>query len=158
MVLNICAIVSILFALNQSSKMYSHHAIKMLHRIRIIVAFVLLFSLTWFFGFLVIANQVLAFEYTFCILNSLQGFFIFLFYCVRNENVRKSWKEKIGMTAQRRMTSSSGTKKTESIDSEDRAMYNRIECLKSDTLVRTGSTDSSTKIVLANRAHIYATS
>ncbi|XP_070570479.1 adhesion G-protein coupled receptor D1-like [Ptychodera flava] len=48
-----------------------------------------LLGLTWVFGILSINSQTLVFEYAFAILNSLQGFFIFLFYCIGSSEVRK---------------------------------------------------------------------
>ena len=77
--------------------MYSHNAMTPRERLRIIAAFILLFGSTWIFGFLVVSNDIIAFQYIFCVLNSLQGFFVFLFYCVRNQNVRKAWSEKFGI-------------------------------------------------------------
>ena len=158
LIINVVCIFSILFALNQSSKMYSHNAIKLLHRIRIIVAFVLLFSLTWLFGFLVVSNDIIAFQYIFCVLNSLQGFFVFLFYCVRNENVRKSWKEKLVSAGPRRttMSSSGATKKTES--SFDSVIYNKSDSLHSeDILIKTATLDTASKGNLTSRSNMYTT-
>ena len=69
----------------------------MKERLRIIIAFALLLGLTWVFGFLVVSNDIVAFQYIFCVLSTLQGFFIFLFYCVRNKNIREAWGEKFGI-------------------------------------------------------------
>ena len=54
-----------------------------------------LFGLTWLFGALTItvtAVNVL-FQVLFVVFNSLQGFFIFLFFCVFNKEGRDFWKE-----------------------------------------------------------------
>lgn len=53
-------------------------------------AFVLLFllGLTWTFGLLYLNQESVAMAYLFAALNSLQGFFIFLFHCIQNEKVR----------------------------------------------------------------------
>ncbi|KAI3379422.1 hypothetical protein SNEBB_000532 [Seison nebaliae] len=54
-------------------------------------AFVLgaLLGLTWIFGYFHINKKhTIAFQYLFAIFNSLQGFFIFIFYCVLSERVR----------------------------------------------------------------------
>lgn len=55
------------------------------------LAIMSLLGLTWLFGALAISDARLAFEYLFCIFNSLQGFFIFFFHCVRIKEVRNQW-------------------------------------------------------------------
>ena len=54
-----------------------------------------LFGLTWLFGALTItvAAVNLLSQILFVIFSSLQGFFIFLFFCVFNKEARESWKE-----------------------------------------------------------------
>lgn len=43
---------------------------------------------SWVFGVLAVNKESVAFQYLFAILNSLQGFFIFLFHCLLNSEVR----------------------------------------------------------------------
>ncbi|XP_077992799.1 uncharacterized protein LOC144446830 [Glandiceps talaboti] len=45
-------------------------------------------GLSWMFGLLAVNDNLLAFHYLFAICNSLQGFFIFLFQCILNGEVR----------------------------------------------------------------------
>ena len=57
-----------------------------------------LFGLTWFFGALTVTGfrdtkASIAFQVLFVICNAFQGFFIFLFFCVFNKDVLKSWLE-----------------------------------------------------------------
>ena len=156
LMLNVFSIVSIVLALNKSSKAYPHNAINAIHRLRIIAAFALLFSLTWLFGFFVVANDIVAFQYIFCILNSLQGFFVFVFYGVRNENVRKSWRDKFRTYRERKATTSTsaGTKRTES--SFDSVTYNKTDSLRSDSIRKNGSLDSQFKVHLTARSNLYS--
>ena len=51
----------------------------------------ILVGLTWVLGFLAVKNARLVFHYLFAICNSLQGFAIFMFYCVTQRNVRDAW-------------------------------------------------------------------
>lgn len=155
MLLNAFSIVSIMAALHKSSKLYPHNAINAVHRLRIIAAFVLLFSLSWMFGFLVVANDIIAFQYVFCILNSLQGFFLFVFYGVRNENVRKSWLDKFRNYRERRaLSTSAATKKTDS--SFDSVTYNKTDSLRSNSLRKSKDMDNKFQVHLTARANVYA--
>lgn len=56
------------------------------------VAILLLLGLTWVFGALAISRAQVVFDYLFCIFNSLQGFLIFYFHCLRQQEVRNQWK------------------------------------------------------------------
>ncbi|XP_053327719.1 adhesion G-protein coupled receptor D1 [Spea bombifrons] len=49
---------------------------------------------SWIFGVLAVNNQSIVFQYMFAIFNSLQGFFIFLFHCLLNSEVRAAFKHK----------------------------------------------------------------
>ena len=50
-----------------------------------------LLGLTWIFGALTITKANQAFQIIFTVTNSLQGFYIFLFFCVLNGDVRSTW-------------------------------------------------------------------
>ncbi|XP_015770103.1 PREDICTED: adhesion G-protein coupled receptor D1-like isoform X3 [Acropora digitifera] len=53
-----------------------------------------LLGMTWAFGILSVTNAGLVFQYIFIVLNSLQGFFIFLLHILRNADVRAEFKRK----------------------------------------------------------------
>ncbi|XP_049823101.1 latrophilin Cirl isoform X3 [Aethina tumida] len=56
-------------------------------------ALVFLLGLTWTFGFLYLNEESVVMAYIFCVLNSLQGLFIFAFHCVQNEKIRKEYRK-----------------------------------------------------------------
>ncbi|XP_045700304.1 adhesion G-protein coupled receptor D1 isoform X2 [Phyllostomus hastatus] len=60
---------------------------------------------SWVFGVLAVNHETVAFQYIFAILNSLQGFFIFLFHCLLNSEVRAAFKHKTKVWS---LSSSSG--------------------------------------------------
>ena len=91
--LNCTALIFISCSLRNTFPKDSANQYTLRDRVRVLVAFVLLFGVTWVFGFLVVSNDIVALQYLFCIFSSSQGLFIFLFYCVRNGNVRKAVKE-----------------------------------------------------------------
>ena len=51
-------------------------------------------GLTWISGLLAIRDAKLFFQYLFCIFNSMQGFLIFLFYCVLSTEVRAKYRSR----------------------------------------------------------------
>ena len=51
----------------------------------------ILMGLTWVFGVAAISDARLVFQYLFAICNSLQGFAIFIFYCLSQKNARDAW-------------------------------------------------------------------
>ncbi|XP_022246580.1 latrophilin Cirl-like [Limulus polyphemus] len=61
--------------------------------IRGALVLVFLLGLTWAFGLLYLSKESVVMAYIFTILNSLQGLFIFVFHCVRNEKVQKEYKK-----------------------------------------------------------------
>jgi len=61
--------------------------------IKACVVFIPLLGITWLFGLL--APLHTAFVYIFTILNSIQGFLIFLLHCVRSNQIRERFKRKI---------------------------------------------------------------
>ena len=50
-----------------------------------------LFGLTWIFGAFTISEASTAFQFIFAICNSLQGFYLFLFFCVIGKEARELW-------------------------------------------------------------------
>ena len=55
---------------------------------------IVLLGLTWIFGILAIGEAKLALQWLFCIFNTLQGFFIFLFCCVSHTGIRQQLRKR----------------------------------------------------------------
>ncbi|XP_074844032.1 adhesion G-protein coupled receptor G2 [Carettochelys insculpta] len=60
--------------------------------LRSVAGLTFLLGITWGFALFAWGPVNLVFMYLFAIFNTLQGFFIFIFYCVAKENVRKQWR------------------------------------------------------------------
>ena len=60
-----------------------------------IAGIIFLFGLSWLFAALTVTVQGIRLpaQILFAVFNSLQGFFIFIFFCVLSEEARESWKE-----------------------------------------------------------------
>ena len=56
-----------------------------------IVSISFMFGLQWVFGAFTIAEASLAFQWLFVIFSTLQGFFLFLFFCVFTQDAREEW-------------------------------------------------------------------
>ena len=95
--------ISILFLVGRSLKAHKEStttrqkrvADSVLSLVRIMVFLALTLGLTWSFSLLVIFVDHVELEYLFAILNTLQGFFIFLVHTVRSEEARQAWSSAI---------------------------------------------------------------
>ncbi|XP_065787322.1 adhesion G-protein coupled receptor G6 isoform X4 [Muntiacus reevesi] len=63
-----------------------------LRNLRSVVSLTFLLGMTWGFAFFAWGPLNVPFMYLFCIFNSLQGLFIFIFHCAMKENVQKQWR------------------------------------------------------------------
>lgn len=88
---NIIALFAIMKSLVTTPGKDSVNTLTFNERLRIAVVFMLLFGVTWIFGFFVVSNGNVVFQYLFCILSGLQGLYIMIAYCVRNKKVRLYW-------------------------------------------------------------------
>ncbi|XP_077862397.1 adhesion G protein-coupled receptor L4-like [Saccoglossus kowalevskii] len=62
--------------------------------IRAGVILVPLLGLTWVFGILAVNEDTLLFQYLFTLVNSLQGFFVFIFHCCLNDEVKSAFNKR----------------------------------------------------------------
>ncbi|XP_029653062.2 adhesion G-protein coupled receptor G2 [Octopus sinensis] len=58
-----------------------------------LVGLLFLFGLTWVFAFFAVSEAAKVFEYLFLVFNTLQGMFIFVFYCLYKKDTRDGVKE-----------------------------------------------------------------
>uniref|UniRef100_A0A8D0U767 Adhesion G-protein coupled receptor G6 n=1 Tax=Sus scrofa TaxID=9823 RepID=A0A8D0U767_PIG len=65
---------------------------EVLRNLRSVVSLTFLLGMTWGFAFFAWGPLTVPFTYLFCIFNSLQGLFIFIFHCAMKENVQKQWR------------------------------------------------------------------
>ena len=56
-----------------------------------IISIMFMFGLQWLFGALTIAEASLAFQWLFVIFSTLQGLFLFIFFCVLGKDARDEW-------------------------------------------------------------------
>ncbi|XP_071812631.1 uncharacterized protein [Apostichopus japonicus] len=87
-------------------------------RIQNAISILMLLGLAWLFGFLAIGGAQFIFNLLFLICNSLQGLFIFLLFCVRNQEVQMEWRLIFGQTGGYKVMESSNTRSTGSLSSK----------------------------------------
>ena len=94
---NIVILIKVTMRLRKSRKHKSMSgAARVISEARIAFACNLLLGTTWVLAFFAVEEVTMLFQWLFCISNSLQGFFIFLFYTVRNQGVRNAWLKTLG--------------------------------------------------------------
>ncbi|KAM4827408.1 adhesion G-protein coupled receptor D1 isoform 5-T5 [Thomomys bottae] len=81
-----------------------------------VVVLLPILGISWVFGVLAVNDRALVFQYMFAILNSLQGFFIFLFHCLLNSEVRAAFQHKAKVWSLTSSSARSGTTKPFSSD------------------------------------------
>ena len=57
------------------------------------IAIIVLLGLTWLFGILAVNDAKVAFQYLFCIFNTLQGLFVFILFCILPTTIRKQLRD-----------------------------------------------------------------
>ncbi|XP_076067820.1 uncharacterized protein LOC143040596 isoform X2 [Oratosquilla oratoria] len=65
----------------------------LLNQLSMAVCVFILLGFTWIFGILAIKDARIVFSYLFCIFNTLQGFFIFIFHVARERNANRLWRD-----------------------------------------------------------------
>ena len=75
--------------LTSGTRVTSDHKTSGYRRARQGITIMVLLGLTWLFGILVIDDATVAFQYLFCIFNTLQGLFVFIFFCILSLETRK---------------------------------------------------------------------
>uniref|UniRef100_A0A8C6Y6Z6 Adhesion G protein-coupled receptor D1 n=1 Tax=Naja naja TaxID=35670 RepID=A0A8C6Y6Z6_NAJNA len=96
-VVNICILIAVTRVISRiSAENYKVHGEANAFKLTAKAVAVLLPILgsSWIFGVLAVNDRALVFQYMFAIFNSLQGFFIFLFHCLLNSEVRAAFKHK----------------------------------------------------------------
>ena len=80
-------------------------------RARIAIGCSILMGLTWTIGLFAVVKPLFTLKLLFCIVNSLQGFFICVFYCLRNKDARREWLKFCGYQGNKYRNSEDKSKK-----------------------------------------------
>ena len=113
---NVAVLIKVLGAIQQSTMLKQHNIPYyqgLIGNIRISFICAVLMGLTWVFAIFAVGELRDVFQWLFCIFNSLQGFFIFIFYTVRNKDVQNELRRCFGCSVveSSRSTSTNTSKK-----------------------------------------------
>ena len=115
-----------------------------------VASIVFLFGLTWIFGALTVVNANQAFQIVFALSNSFQGFLIFIFFCVLNNDVRLVCIHKLlgkQLASKPRTTNTQMQNDQHRIDQSESVFIKDVPSL--------GSTSKVAHTISQNECHLY---
>ena len=117
-----------------------------------VASIVFLFGLTWIFGALTVVNSNQAFQIVFALSNSFQGFLIFIFFCVLNNDVRLVCIHKL---LGKQLASKPRTTNTQMQNDQHRIDQSAAESVFIKDVPSLGSTSKVTHTISHNECHLY---
>ncbi|XP_073472560.1 adhesion G-protein coupled receptor G2 isoform X3 [Aquarana catesbeiana] len=118
----------------------------MLQDVRSVAGITCLLGITWGLGFFSFGPGKTVIQYLFAIFNSLQGFFIFFFYCVAKENVRKQWRRYL-CCGKLRLAENSDWSKTATNKLKKQTSKQGVSSSSSNSIQSTSNSNSTTLLV-----------
>uniref|UniRef100_A0A8C8Z9K4 Adhesion G protein-coupled receptor G2 n=1 Tax=Prolemur simus TaxID=1328070 RepID=A0A8C8Z9K4_PROSS len=122
--------------------------------LRSIAGLTFLLGITWGFAFFAWGPVNVTFMYLFAIFNTLQGFFIFIFYCVAKENVRKQWRRYL-CCGKLRLAENSDWSKT-ATNGLKKQTVNQGVSSSSNSLQSNSNSTNSTTLLVNNDCSVHA--
>ena len=115
LLVNIVILTMVTIRLHRSAKRKPiTYAARIFSEARIAFACNVLLGTTWVLAFFAVDRVTMSFQWLFCITNSLQGFLIFLFYTLRNQDVRNTWLKALGKDPLLQSSQPKASEKTDS--------------------------------------------
>ncbi|XP_045146638.1 adhesion G-protein coupled receptor G2 isoform X2 [Echinops telfairi] len=114
--------------------------------LRSVAGLTFLLGITWGFAFFAWGPVNITFMYLFSIFNTLQGFFIFIFYCVAKENVRKQWRRYL-CCGKLRLAENSDWSKTATNGLKKQTVNQGVSSSSNSLQSNSNSTNSTTLLV-----------
>ncbi|XP_058148290.1 adhesion G-protein coupled receptor G2 isoform X2 [Dasypus novemcinctus] len=122
--------------------------------LRSIAGLTFLLGITWGFAFFAWGPVNVTFMYLFALFNTLQGFFIFIFYCVAKENVRKQWRRYL-CCGKLRLAENSDWSKT-ATNGLKKQTVNQGVSSSSNSLQSNSNSTNSTTLLVNNDCSVHA--
>ncbi|KAM9038624.1 adhesion G-protein coupled receptor G2 isoform X1 [Sarcophilus harrisii] len=122
--------------------------------LRSVAGLTFLLGITWGFAFFAWGPVNLLFMYLFAIFNTLQGFFIFIFYCIAKENVRKQWRRYL-CCGRYRLAENSDWSRT-ATNGLKKQIVNQGVSSSSNSLQSNSNSTNSTTLLVNNDCSVHA--
>ncbi|XP_050020322.1 adhesion G-protein coupled receptor G2 isoform X3 [Alexandromys fortis] len=122
--------------------------------LRSIAGLTFLLGITWGFAFFAWGPVNVTFMYLFAIFNTLQGFFIFIFYCAAKDNVRKQWRRYV-CCGKLRLAENSDWSKT-ATNGLKKQTVNQGVSSSSNSLQSSCNSTNSTTLLVNNDCSVHA--
>ncbi|XP_053562359.1 adhesion G-protein coupled receptor G2 isoform X3 [Bombina bombina] len=120
---------------------------------RSVAGITFLLGITWGLAFFSWGPGKVVVVYLFTIFNTLQGFFIFIFYCVAKENVRKQWRRYL-CCGKFRLAENSDWSKT-ATNKLGKQVSNQGISSSSTNSIQSSSNSNSTTLLVANEYSLH---
>ncbi|KAM4795686.1 adhesion G-protein coupled receptor G2 [Rhinophrynus dorsalis] len=120
---------------------------------RSVAGITFLLGITWGLAFFSWGPGRVAVVYLFTIFNTLQGFFIFIFYCVAKENVRKQWKRYL-CCGKFRLPENSDWSKTATHKLKKQTSKQGVSSTSSNS-IQSSSNSNSTTLLVSNEYSLH---
>ncbi|XP_041439582.1 adhesion G-protein coupled receptor G2 isoform X2 [Xenopus laevis] len=117
-----------------------------LQDMRSVAGITFLLGITWGLAFFSWGPGSVVIIYLFTIFNTLQGFFIFIFYCVAKENVRKQWKRYL-CCGKFRLAENSDWSKATTSKLKKQVSKQGVSSSSSSSIQSSGNSNSTTLLV-----------
>ena len=102
--------------------------------LRIMISLSFLLGITWLFGVLVVLVDSLAVQYIFAILNTIQGFLIFILHSIGSVEVRKEWSNTVSSARRKTRSTALNFSSTEKMGTLKSGTYKRHSDAEKSTL------------------------
>ncbi|XP_053311847.1 adhesion G-protein coupled receptor G2 [Spea bombifrons] len=117
-----------------------------LQDLRSVAGITVLLGITWGLAFFSWGPGKVVIIYLFTIFNTLQGFFIFIFYCVAKENVRKQWRRYL-CCGRFRLAENSDWSKTATNKLKKQTTKQGVSSSSSNSIQSTSNSNSTTLLI-----------
>ena len=119
-----------------------------------ITSIAFLFGLTWLFGAFTVVNADQAFQILFTLVNSFQGFLIFIFFCLLNSDVRLAWIQNVLVKRLKLQWSSTVSTKQTTISRAQHNKSEKSESVFTENKATLGSPSKLTCTIFQNKCHM----
>ncbi|MEE6468682.1 hypothetical protein FKM82_008350 [Ascaphus truei] len=137
----------------KKKKQLGHQRKTTFQDMRSVAGITFLLGITWGLAFFTWGPGNIAIVYLFTIFNTLQGFFIFIFYCVAKENVRQQWRRYL-CCGKLRLAENSDWSRTATTGLKKQNAKQGVSSSSSNS-IQSSNNSNSTTVLVANEYSLH---